>query len=249
MSPPRAIPSNTDMIAERVVMQAGQRLIDHRHNDPHLMVVIAGEVVEDGETYRSGDVRISAAADRHFLRFDGRAQCVVIEGRVPSSASTVRRVVNIPEVALLMSRATASDALVTLAHRQVLLDAIAVEPPAWLAELDDVLRHGRGLHTRRIADVARQAGVSREYLARTYRRYFGTSITAAIKARRLHTAWDALTSTATPLAVIADESGFADQSHLTRHFTDWIGVSPAAARRTAKKVTRLQDGSLAFAVS
>jgi AraC-like DNA-binding protein len=173
----------------------------------------------------------------------------VIEGHVPSPASGVRRVVRIPEVARLMSRATGSDALLTVAHRQVLLDAVAEEPPAWLAELERVLRHGRRLHTRRIADVARRAGVSREHLARTYRRYFGTSITEAIKARRLHSAWDALTSTATTLAEIADESGFADQSHLTRHFTDWIGVSPAAARLAARKVTRLQDGSLAFAVS
>jgi AraC-like DNA-binding protein len=237
------------MTAERILIPARQRLIDHRHAYAHLMVVIAGEVVEDGETYRSGDIRISAAGDRHFLRFDRGAQCVVIEGHVPPPASGVRRVVNIPEVAQSMSRATVSDALVTLAQRRVLLDAIAAEPPAWLAELEGVLRHGRRLHTRRIADLARQTGVSREHLARTYRAYFGTSITEAIKARRLHSAWDALTTTTTTLAEIAAESGFADQSHLTRHFTDWIGVTPAAARLAARRVTRLQDGSLAFAVS
>jgi len=44
-------------------------LLDHTHAAAHVLVMLAGEIVEDGRTYGAGDVRLSAAGDRHFLRF------------------------------------------------------------------------------------------------------------------------------------------------------------------------------------
>jgi AraC-like DNA-binding protein len=44
-----------------------------------------------------------------------------------------------------------------------------------------------------------------------------------------------------PLAVVADSCGFADQSHMTRQFSGWIGVSPGELRRRRRDITSVQD--------
>lgn len=227
-------------------MPGRRRLVDHRHDTPHLLVVLSGEVIEDGVTYRRGDVRVSSPDDRHFLAFTAPTRCLVIEGAVPPLTLGSRRVVRLPSLAEQLGRETCDERVTRLVNSPLLADALARELPPWLAELEDVRLKGRLVGARGIGAVARLAGVSREHLARTYRRHFGTSITEAIKARRLRDAWDAVTLTADPLAQVADACGFADQSHMTRHFTRWVGLSPAAARRAARQVTRLQDGGFAL---
>lgn len=243
----RALPSKGSMtIVERVTIPGRCRLVDHRHDSPHLLVVLSGEVIEDGVGYRCGDVRVSSPEDRHFLTFTAPTRCLVIEGAVPSPTLGTRRIVRLPSLAEQLGRDPSDERVTRLANSRLLADILARALPPWLAELEDVRLKGRLVGARGIGAVARLAGVSREHLARTYRRHFGTSITEAIKARRLRDAWDAVTLTADPLAQIADGCGFADQSHMTRHFTRWVGLTPAAARRAARQVTRLQDGGFAL---
>lgn len=227
--------------AERVVMPGPYRLFDHCHVDDHMLVVLSGEITEDGVTYRAGDVRLSSPADRHFLAFAPMTTCLVVAGCVPQLSCGSRRILHLDMD--LVNRLGAE-----LSASSFVRDVAARDVPEWLAEFEHVRLAGRMVTTKSIDAAARMAGVSREHLARTYRRHFGMSVTEAIKARRLHTAWDAVTRSAMPLAHIADASGFADQSHMTRQFTEWIGMAPAAVRRASQKVTRLQDGTLALAL-
>jgi len=44
---------------EWVSMARSAVLLDHTHADDHVMVVLDGEIEEDGCVYRSGDIRIS----------------------------------------------------------------------------------------------------------------------------------------------------------------------------------------------
>lgn len=203
-------------------------------------------------TYRAGDVRLSSASDRHFLTVAASTLCLVIGRGVPGLGCGSRRIVHL-DAALMHHLATChherlEDAVAALTQSTRIREAAERTVPAWLAEFEDVRLAGRLVTTRGIDTAARMAGVSREHLARSYRRHFGTTVTDAIKARRLHAAWDALTRSATGLADIADESGFSDQSHMTRHFSEWIGLTPAAVRRAAHQVTRLQDGTLTFSM-
>jgi AraC family transcriptional regulator len=96
--------------------------------------------------------------------------------------------------------------------------------------------------------VARDAGVSREHLARSYRRHFGTSISNALRARRHRAGFDLLTQSARPLAEVAAASGYADQSHMTRDVRIWIGQTPGALRQ-ASRITSIQDPGPRIAVN
>jgi AraC family transcriptional regulator len=50
-------------------------------------------------------------------------------------------------------------------------------------------------------------------------------------ARRLERARELLETSAMPIAEVAERSGFASQSHLTRVFSGTFGVSPGQFRR------------------
>jgi AraC family transcriptional regulator len=69
-------------------------------------------------------------------------------------------------------------------------------------------------------------------LARAFRRAHGCSITWYRRRSRVRRAADLLT-TAMPLADVAMESGFTDQSHFCRVFKVETGLTPSVYRRLA----------------
>jgi len=77
----------------------------------------------------------------------------------------------------------------------------------------------------RAADLERIAGMDRWSVARQFRRAFGTSPDRYRRMRRLAVARDAIAA-GEPLAAVAAGTGFADQSHMTRHFTRAYGLTP-----------------------
>lgn len=77
--------------------------------------------------------------------------------------------------------------------------------------------------------LERVTGLSRFALARHFRAYLGTSPHRYVVMRRLDRA-RALMRHGASLADAASASGFADQSHMTRHFARAYGVTPARWR-------------------
>ena len=80
--------------------------------------------------------------------------------------------------------------------------------------------------------LERATGLSRFALARNFRAYLGTSPHRYVVMRRLDRA-RALMREGASLADAATASGFADQSHMTRHFTRAYGITPARWRGLA----------------
>jgi AraC family transcriptional regulator len=78
------------------------------------------------------------------------------------------------------------------------------------------------------------------YLASAFRRHFGCTIGEFVRRQRIALACRALTDGDAPLADVAIEAGFADQSHFTRTFKRQLGMTPAAYRKTT---TRRADRS------
>jgi AraC family transcriptional regulator len=103
------------------------------------------------------------------------------------------------------------------------------EPRAWLTVARDFL-HRRFAEPIRVRDVARAAGVHPVHLARAFRREYGRAPGDYLRDLRLAWARQALAQGSRPLARIALEAGFADQSHFSRVFKRAFGTSPRRFR-------------------
>jgi AraC-like DNA-binding protein len=78
-----------------------------------------------------------------------------------------------------------------------------------------------------LAEVAAAAGVSRHRLTRLFRAAYGLPPHRFVVAQRIRAARRLLERGVTP-AEVAARTGFFDQSHLHRHFTRTLGMTPAA---------------------
>lgn len=82
----------------------------------------------------------------------------------------------------------------------------------------------------RLSDLAKEAGLSRYQLIRGFAHTVGMTPHAYLLQRRVALA-RRLIRRGLPLADVAASSGFHDQSHLTRCFVRWIGVTPGQYAR------------------
>jgi AraC-like DNA-binding protein len=83
-----------------------------------------------------------------------------------------------------------------------------------------------------LAPVAERLGVSGRTLQRLFQRYVGASPLWVLRRYRLQDAAAAIDAgDGTDLAALAASLGFSDQSHLTRSFTQVIGVPPSVYRQ------------------
>jgi AraC family transcriptional regulator len=91
--------------------------------------------------------------------------------------------------------------------------------------------HAHFHRTLSLTEIAAAANVHPVHLSRSFTRRFATSVGDYLRALRVDFAARRLAATGTAIADIALDAGFSSQSHLTRHFTRQLGVSPAAYRR------------------
>lgn len=97
--------------------------------------------------------------------------------------------------------------------------------PGWASEAFDALRDMSPQSDLRMAQVAHQVGVHPVHLSRFFRKKFGCSPGVALRRFRVWRAAAAL-SKGVGLAQVALDCGFADQSHLTRSFSQILGTTP-----------------------
>jgi AraC family transcriptional regulator len=103
--------------------------------------------------------------------------------------------------------------------------------PGWLVAAADLL-HDEFARPLTAAGIAAVLGIPPVRLARAFRRHYGESIGARLRAIRVEYARQRLADPAACLAAVACEAGFADQSHFTRVFKQQTGMSPGAYRST-----------------
>ena len=109
-------------------------------------------------------------------------------------------------------------------------------PPAWLRAMRERLA-AEFVAPPSLAALARDAGVHATYAGRAFRRQYGIGPAHLVQQLRVERAARALTSSAGTVSEIAFAAGFADQSHLGRVFKRFMGVSPAAYRRSCRSST------------
>jgi len=84
----------------------------------------------------------------------------------------------------------------------------------------------------RLADLARECGLSASQFSRAFRRTVGETPHQWLIRQRIERAKVLLNGNESTLADIALACGFSDQSHFTRSFTAWTGISPGRWRRS-----------------
>jgi AraC family transcriptional regulator len=217
----------------------------HAHPQALIAVVVGGGVQK---TYtritheaRRATLIAMPAEERHEDRFMVRgAQMVVLESEH-----------DLPSVAAFESWAAAR-----IAHRirlelaepdrfsNLALEGLALElavlagrtgtevdrAPRWLREVLTILRES-ACEPPSARHLAALVGVHPAHLARSFRSATGQSVGAYARNVRLDWAAERLVSSDDPLARVACEAGFADQSHFTRTFSRRFGVAPGRYRR------------------
>ena len=104
-------------------------------------------------------------------------------------------------------------------------------PPRWLQEARDLL-HAQFSASLTLGEIAAVAGVHPVYLSSMFRQQFGCTIGDYVRRLRIDEACRRLVRSELPLAEIALEAGFANQSHFARTFKRFTGLTPSEYRRT-----------------
>lgn len=228
-----------------VTFAPGCRLRWHAHPRSLIAVVVEGGLekryAHATHHARRATVIAMPAEEPHADRFGANgAQMVVVESgeSLPATvafeswaaaaiAHRMRAELSQPDQFTdLALEALALELTVLAARTRPALDV----SPAWLPELIELL-HDRACDAPSAERLAQTAGIEAAELARSFRAATGQSVGGYARNVRLDWAAARLTRTADPLARIACEAGFADQSHFTRAFSRRFGIAPGRYRR------------------
>lgn len=245
-------------ILEEVAMAPGLRLYGHVHDEPHLCFVLRGGFNERGcrgdVWCGPGTLRVSPAGDRHDLDFGAEgARCLLVVSppELDGEAATdgPRRYLEGPwigrQALALRTAAREVDAVSALAVEGLLLEVLAqvarprargaeAGPAPWLERVREALREDLASPPT-LEELAAICGRHRVSVARAFRQHYGCSVGAYVRRERAERARQLIRSTDAPLADVAAQVGFADQSHMTRQLRRWMGTTPGRLR---KAVTR-----------
>lgn len=105
----------------------------------------------------------------------------------------------------------------------------AADSPPWLERTRELV-HARFRETPTIAELAEEVGIHPVHLARVFRRRYHMPLGTYVRRLRLEWSADRLLEDGRPIASIALEAGFSDQSHFTRAFKRYVGLTPGEYR-------------------
>lgn len=236
------------------------KLGSHRHPLATVAVILGGGFAG---VYRQGErdcntrsVIVEPAGEPHGNRF-GPAETSILSlslaagQEVPGVESVARRFSFARDAyaELIARRAVTEldrpDDVTPLAVEAAALELVArvarsgapEHRPAWLARARDYV-HDAYAESVSLAEVAAAIGVEPDRLARGFRRAYGEPLAAYLRRVRIEAAASMLLTTDRPISQIAGDVGFADQAHLTRWFSRYLGTTPGRYRAERSTLPR-----------
>ncbi len=103
-------------------------------------------------------------------------------------------------------------------------------PPPWLRRVFERICDA-AVEPVSVAVLAAEANVHPVYLASVFRKFFGESIGEFVQRQRVELSKRLIARGELPLAGIAIDAGFSDQSHFNRIFKRYLGITPGEFRR------------------
>jgi AraC family transcriptional regulator len=232
----------------------------HAHEQATLNVVLEGEyqeTVQGGvlQSYGPATLIAKPAGTVHANHLGSApADCLVIELRCDTLAALGDLVPPFVDVLVqrsaqiaryggrLRAELTRRDDVTPLAVEGLVCELLAElartpirKPDArsrWLTRARDLLHDEPGPQS--LSELARRIGLHPIYVARAFRAQFGCAVGDYVRCLRAERARRLLHHSRLPIAEIADQVGYSDQSHMTRDFGRAFDQSPAAYRRVAQ---------------
>lgn len=233
---------------------AGKAVDQHQHEAPYFSLLLEGAYEERGEDfelrYEPYTLVFHSASTRHadrllgpcrFFAVDLLAKWETVIAELGGSRAHVFELSGGDPVWLVLrlyreflSHADSSestiDALVYELCAYVVKRSVDdMHEPSWLAAADAVIAE-RFREPLDLSYFAAEVGVHPTHLCRSFRRFRGHTVSDAILAARVQHVARLLTDSARPLAELAAQAGFADQSHMTRVFRRVTGYPPGDHR-------------------
>jgi len=222
---------------------------------------MAGEMTETGRArlirYRPADLVYKPPEERPRLSFGDGVRTVTVElapdrladldkaglslGRSFRHASATAAALGARISAELLHRDELTPLVVEGLALELLAEACRLARPVrrpggprWLRQVRERL-HSEFTRRLTLAEFAREAGVHPVHLAQSFRAHYGESFGQCIRRMRIDLASRELAETPKSIADIALDSGFCDQSHLTRAFKRTRGLTPAGFRQAFRR--------------
>jgi AraC family transcriptional regulator len=106
-------------------------------------------------------------------------------------------------------------------------------PPVWLNQIVELL-HDRFQENLSLNEIAATVGVHETHLAREFKKYHRLTVGDYLRRLRIEYACREISASDIALSEIALSSGFADQSHFTKTFSQVMKMSPAVYRKICR---------------
>jgi AraC family transcriptional regulator len=247
------------LLLAEVQYEPGQRVHRHVHAHARFVLVLAGAITEirgdETQTHGSSTLLFRRAGEPHsYVVSRAGATCLIVD---VDDGWHARARLHAP--VLEQSAAFRGGFVVHLGHRlhgefrlrdevsRLAIESIALgvlaeasrraaKPlerpvPAWLRQAR-ALVEAHFAEPLPLAGVARRVGVHPVHLARTFRRVHQITFAGYVRHVRVEFARRELAASEAPLGDIAVAAGFCDQSHFSRLFKRYTGLTPAEYRLT-----------------
>jgi len=242
-------------VLREIVHQPSVKIPKHSHERAHVGFVLRGVFTEEceGKKLECKPLSVSflAPGATHSDDFRSGAHCFVLE-IAPEQLERVREHLPLNEPTCvyggklgwltlrLYTEARQKDEASSLAVEGLLLEILAElsrqqavtserKPPRWLEQARELI-HAQFTEPLTHDHIANAVDIHPVHLASVFRRHYGCTIAEYARRLRIEFACRKISTSNAPLADIALDAGFSDQSHFSKVFKRLAGMTPTEFR-------------------